>query len=130
MDVFGSNERLWIDEHEREDGSKWRSYRISVGKRVENGYLNAYIRVAFAKKVAIPADLQNGSPMTYEGFMTIDKPYTDRNGAEVKPLMIMITKAEFGQKPQKTVSEAVGSVMNSFDNIPDSYEQLDEDVPF
>lgn len=116
MDVSGSKAKVWVNEHQKRDGGKWYDYNVGIGKKKQDGsYVNMYIRVKFAKELELPEDIPNGTMMeNYEGYMTIDD-YTSREGETVKRPLVIITKANFPELDA---------------DIPDSYEQLDEDMPF
>lgn len=116
MDVSGSKAKVWVNEHQKRDGGKWYDYNVGIGKKKQDGsYVNMYIRVKFAKELGLPEDIPNGTMMeNYEGYMTIDD-YTSREGETVKRPLVIITKADFPELDA---------------DIPDSYEQLDEQIPF
>lgn len=116
MDVSGNKAKVWVNEHQKRDGGKWYDYNVGIGKKKQDGtYVNMYIRVKFAKELGLPDDIPNGTMMeNYEGYMTIDD-YTTRDGEVVKRPLVIITKADFPELDA---------------DIPDSYEQLDEDILF
>lgn len=124
MNITGEDTRLWVNERQRADGSKWFDYSVGISKKTEDGhYVNTYMKVRFAKSVNIPTDLPNGTKMDYEGFITVDS-YTDKEGNEVKRPMAMITKADFyieGQRP-KTVEYSEDQIAG--------FSAAEEDVPF
>lgn len=120
MDVSGNDVRLWINEREGRDGAKWNDYSVSISKKKDDGsdqFDNVYLKVRFAKSVQIPAGIQNGELMTFDGFMTIDK-YTNRDGNEVKRPMVMITRADFGAKHPAPAQEEVDGFTAAEDDIP------------
>ena len=116
MDVSGNKAKVWVNEHQKRDGGKWYDYNVGIGKKKQDGsYINMYIRVKFAKELGLPEDIPNGMAMeNYEGYMSVDD-YTSRDGEVVKRPLVIITKADFPELDA---------------DIPDSYEQLDEDMPF
>lgn len=116
MDVSGNKAKVWVNEHQKRDGGKWYDYNVGIGKKKQDGsYINMYIKVKFAKELGLPEDIPNGTMMeNYEGYMTIND-YTSREGETVKRPLVIITKADFPELDA---------------DIPDSYEQLDEQIPF
>ena len=114
MDVSGKNQKVWCNEHQKRDGSKWYEYNVSISKKKQDGsYVNAYIKVKFSKDVDIEDPIPNGVKMDYEGFMTVDE-YTDRDGNIVRKPMLFVTKAVFPE------------LESSFD----SFAEVEEAIPF
>lgn len=114
MDVSGKNVRVWANEHKKRDGGSWYDYNVSIGKKKqEGGYVNAYMKVKFTRDANAPEVIPNGSVMDFEGYLTVDD-YV-RDGEPIRRPMIMVTQVVF---PELSV------------DVPDSYEQLDEEMPF
>lgn len=123
MNVSGEDTRVWVNEHQRQDGTKWLDYSLGISKKTENGdYVNAYMKVRFAKSVKVPEALQNGTKMDYEGFITVDS-YTDKDGKEVRRPMVMITKASFETEPQYNPPQVSEEQIAGF-------SAAEEDIPF
>ena len=123
MNVTGEREKLWVNHHEREDGSVWNDYAVSVSSKNKDGsYKNVSVKMQFAKSVQLPEVVHNGSLITYKGFMTVDS-YKDRNGNEVKRPMVMAMEAtiEGEKKP-----------VPSYDDVAEDYgfEMADDEIPF
>lgn len=116
IDVKGSNCKLWFNERESKDGGTWKTYTVSVSKRDKTGnWVRAYQDVMFTRDVDA-SDVPNGSTFDFEGWMSV-KSYRDRDGKEVCRPVLMINKAIFPD-------------MQHSDGPADSFEQVDEDVPF
>lgn len=123
MNVSGEDTRVWVNEHQRQDGTKWLDYSLGISKKTESGdYVNAYMKVRFAKSVKAPEGLQNGTKMDYEGFITVDS-YTDKDGKEVRRPMVMITKADFDIEPKYNPSQVSEEQIAGF-------SAAEDDIPF
>ena len=116
IDVTGKNVKLWKNERQGNNGNHWFEYSIGVSKKNKYGkYTNGYVRVKFGRDVVDPSEVPNGSNMNFSGYLTLDV-YTNKQGEEVKRDMIMITEASFPDL--------------ALDDIPDSFAQADDDIPF
>ena len=112
INVECKNVKLWKNEHEGRKGTFY-TYSVSVSKKMKDGsYKNKGMKVY--PKDGLPNDIPNGAVCDIEGFMTLDV-YESRNG-EVSNPMIYANSIKFHDY------EAQGDY--------DSFEQLDEDVPF
>ena len=110
INVECKNVKLWKNEHEGRKG-KFYTYSVSVSKKQKDGsYKNKGMKVY--PKDGLPNDLPNGATCDIEGFLTLDV-YTGRDG-EVATPMIYANNIKF----------------HDIDLDLDSFEQLDEDVPF
>ena len=119
IDVSGKNCKLWIKEHEKQDGSKWCTYTIGVSRKDANGtYTNAYQDVTFTRNAGITSDVPNGVLFDLEGWMSV-RSRRDREGNSRNYPVITINRADFHYDP----TPANG-------NYEDSFEALEEDVPF
>ena len=119
IDVTGKNCKLWIKEHESKDGRKWNSYSIGVSKKDMSGtYINAYQDVTFTRSSGISDRIPNGTLFDFEGWLS-PKAYKARDGKEATKTVIVINKARF-KYDQQAAAESYN----------DSFEGLDEDVPF
>lgn len=113
INVSGDKVKLWIDEREGRDGNKWRQYRISASGKFDDEWVYSYIEVRFKRDIDV-SNVSNGAIFNFEGFMTTKKPWTNKDGKEVKEPMIMITSADFGD----------------LEDYGDSFTQAEEDIPF
>lgn len=117
INVEAENVRLWINEHTREDGSKWFSYSISTSsKDQEGGYINKSLEVRMTRDVEIPADLKNGALVTIRGSLS-NRAFAV-NGERRVEHMLWAREIDF-DKPYTPKGEKA-----------DSFEQFDEDMPF
>ena len=117
IDVYAKNVKLWKNEHDGRKGT-WYTYSISVSKKNRDGsYKNKGMKVY--PKDGLPADLPNGAMCDIEGFMTLDV-WDGRDGEVVNP-MIFATNIKFHDYESQGLSS---------EDLGDSYEQLDEDMPF
>ena len=119
INVEAENVRLWINERERDDGSKWRTYSISTSSKDQNGdYVNKGLEVKLRREVNVPEDTKNGALCTINGSLS-NKVFTDKNGEKrVEHIMwaheIIFDKGLPAPRGEKA----------------DSFEELEEDVPF
>lgn len=117
INVEAENVRLWINEHKRDDGSTWSSYSISTSsKDQEGGYINKSLEVRMTRDVEIPVDLKNGALVTIRGSLS-NRAFTV-NGERRVEHMLWAREVDF-EKPYEPKGEKA-----------DSFEQLQEDMPF
>lgn len=117
INVEAENVRLWINEHKRDDGSTWNSYSISTSsKDQEGGYINKSLEVRTTRDVEIPADLKNGALVTIRGSLS-NRAFTVNGDRRVEH-MLWAREIDF-EKPYEPKGEKA-----------DSFEQLEEDMPF
>lgn len=117
INVEAENVRLWVNEHSREDGSKWFSYSISTSsKDQEGGYINKALEVRMTRDVEIPEDLKNGTLVTIRGSLS-NRAFTVNGDRRVEH-MLWAREVDF-DKPYEPRGEKA-----------DSFEQLEEDMPF
>ena len=114
-DVIGKNARLWKQERESENGI-WYTYTVSISRKVDDVYRNAYMKVRFIKDIDV-SNIDNGANFDFKGFLTLDI-YTNKEGREVKNPMIMITKVNFGESEE------------SEDTQDTAFAEAEEDIPF
>lgn len=113
MDVKGKS-KVWANEHQKRDGGVWYDYNISISKKKQDGtYTNAYMRAFFTKDANAPEPIPNGSWMEFEGYLSVDE--YESKGMLVKKPMIMVTKAVFPDLKA---------------DVPDSFSQAEDDIPF
>ena len=118
IDVTGKNCKLWIKEHEGRDNRKWNSYSIGVSKKDMSGtYINAYQDVTFTRNVDV-SNIPNGTLFDFEGWMSA-KTRKDKDGNSRNYPVITINKANFRYDPKA-----------SAESYQDSFESLEEDIPF
>lgn len=112
IDVNAKNVKLWKNEHEGRKGT-WYSYSISVSKKMKDGsYKNKGMKVY--PKNGLPKDLPNGASCDIEGFLTLEV-WEGRDGEVVTPMIFANTIKFHDYESQ---------------DYGDSFEALDEDVPF
>lgn len=116
INVEAENVRLWINEHMRDDGSKWFSYSISTSsKDQEGGYINKALEVRMTRDVELPANLKNGALVTIKGSLS-NRAFTVNGDRRVEH---MLWAREVYVAQQYPKGEKA-----------DSFEKLEEDMPF
>lgn len=117
INVEAENVRLWINEHTRDDGSKWFSYSISTSsKDQEGGYINKALEVRMTRDVELPADLKNGALVTIKGSLS-NRAFTVNGDRRVEH-MLWAREVYVAQQHEPKGEKA------------DSFEKLEEDMPF
>ncbi len=117
INVEAENVRLWINEHKRDDGSSWNTYSISTSsKDQEGGYINKSLEVRMTREVELPADLKNGTLVTIRGSLS-NRAFTVNGDRRVEH-MLWAREVDF-EKPYEPKGDKA-----------DSFEQLEEDMPF
>ena len=94
INVSGENARLWISERQTKDGGTFKDYTVSVSGKFDEEWKSAYQKVRFKKDIDLTG-VENGAKFNFKGFMTINKPWTNKDGKEIKDIVIMITEADF-----------------------------------
>lgn len=97
--------RVWRKDKEW-NGQTFATYSISISKKTDDGYSNAYMEVRFKKGV----ELQNGTDIVIKNAFPT---FTESNGKKYQ--YIMVTDFEYLNANE------------GFENIPDG---VDEDLPF
>lgn len=115
INISGKDLKLWIGEHQKQDGGTWRDYSFGINKKNQDGtYVNGYLRAKFVGEAReIPEDLPNGTKCDIEGYIGLEH-YIKRDGTEMKNPMIMVTKVKFHDLPEPI----------------DGFDEIDEDMPF
>ena len=117
INVEAENVRLWVNEHKRDDGSTWNSYSISTSsKDQEGGYINKALEVRMTRDVVLPSDITNGALVTIRGSLS-NRAFTV-NGERRVEHMLWAREVEFEKRHEPKGEKA------------DSFEQLEEDMPF
>ena len=117
INVEAENVRLWVNEHKRDDGSTWNSYSISTSsKDQEGGYINKALEVRMTRDVVLPSDITNGALVTIRGSLS-NRAFTV-NGERRVEHMLWAREVEFEKLHEPKGEKA------------DSFEQLEEDMPF
>ena len=113
LNIKGENVKLWKNEHMGKDGKPWYTYSISVSSKDASGKRQYMpIKLRFPKAVHVPADLESGAMIDFEGFPTFDI-YTGKDGNEHREVMIVAQTVRF----------------RDYD-LGDSFEQAGDDIPF
>lgn len=108
MDVSEKKAKIWRKDYQGKNGEFYR-YSVSVSKKNEDGkYVNAYIPIRFSKKADAPEKIENGAVCSFEGFMSVES-FKDKDGNERNQPMIVVMSVQFEG---------------------DSFEQMEEDIPF
>ena len=112
--VKGERVKVWRKDIEGRKGTFYR-YSVGVSKKQDDGsYVNAYIPVVFSKKSGAPEKIENGAVCDFTGFMSVES-YTDKEGKERNTPMIVIMSVKFEGEEGTDA---------------DSFEQMEEDIPF
>ena len=120
INVEAEHVRLWVNEHERPDGTKWASYSISTSsKDQEGGYINKPLEVRFRNDAKLPEgySLKNGELVTIRGSLS-NRAFKYKGEDRVEHLLWAHEIDIEGRLPEPTGEKA------------DSFEQLSEDIPF
>lgn len=118
INVEAENVRLWINEHARDDGSKWFTYSISTSsKDQEGGYINKALEVRMRREVQIPEGIKNGALVTIRGSLS-NRAYTGKDGERRVEHLLWAHEIDFDEPFTPSGEKA------------DSFEQLSEDMPF
>ena len=118
INVKGEDCKLWVNEHKKQNGDVWYSYTTTVSKKDMTGnWVRSYQDITFTKN-ADPTGIPNGTEFDFEGWLS-PRPYKTRDGKEATKTVIVINKASFKYNPQAAA-----------ESYNDSFEGLDEDVPF
>lgn len=109
MNVKENKAKIWRRDIQSKNGEFYR-YTVSISKKAEDGsYVNAYMPIKFSKKSGAPEKIENGATCSLEGFMSVDS-YRDKEGKVVNTPIIIAMSATF--------------------DGGDSFEQMEEDIPF
>lgn len=108
MDVSEKKAKIWRKDYQGKNGEFYK-YSVSVSRKNEDGkYVNAYIPIRFSKKADAPEKIENGAVCSFEGFMSVES-FKDKDGNERNQPMIVVMSVQFEG---------------------DSFEQMEEDIPF
>lgn len=108
MNVSEKKAKIWRKDYQGKNGEFYR-YSVSVSKKNEDGkYVNAYIPIRFSKKADAPEKIENGAVCSFEGFMSVES-FKDKDGNDRNQPMIVVMSVQFEG---------------------DSFEQMEEDIPF
>lgn len=119
IDVNAENVRLWVNVHQKPDGSKWNTYAISTSSKTESGdYVNKSLKVKMTRDVEIPADIANGELVTIRGSLS-NETFMDKSGEKRVEHLLWAREVDFMNR------------LGSHDSEPaDSFDALEEDMPF
>lgn len=119
LDVNFENVRLWVNAHQRPDGSKWNTYAVSTSSKNEAGdYVNKSLKVKMTKNVQIPEDIINGEMVSIRGFLS-NESYMDKNGERRVEHIAVAQEVDFENRQAPRKSEPAGD-----------FNALEEDLPF
>ena len=119
IEVNAENVRLWVNGHQRPDGSKWNTYAISTSSKTETGdYVNKSLKVKMKRDVQIPEDIINGELVTIRGSLS-NETFMDRNGEKRVEHILWAHEIDFMTRFAAHESEPA-----------DSFDALEEDMPF
>lgn len=108
MNVSEKKAKIWRKDYQGKNGEFYR-YSVSISKKNEDGkYVNAYLPIKFSKKADAPEKIENGTVCAFEGFMSVES-FKDKDGNERNQPMIIAMSVQFED---------------------DSFEQMEEDIPF
>lgn len=97
--------KIWRSDIQTEQG-EFQAYSIGVSSKNPDGtYANAYLPVRFAKASEAPEKITNGTIADLEGFLSVRN---KRDGKNEVQLIVMKYTAD----------------------VEDSFEQLEEEIPF
>lgn len=119
INIEAEDVRLWVNPHERTDGSIWYTYSISTSsKDKETGdYTNKSLEVKMTKDVQLPDDLTNGELVTIRGTLS-NRTFPTKDGQRTEH-MIWAREVEFNRQKPMPKSEPA-----------DSFSALEDDIPF
>lgn len=119
INVEAENVRLWVNPHEREDGTKWYTYSISTSSKDQNGeYINKSLEVKIRKEVVLPENLANGELVTIRGSLS-NRSYPNRDGVQRVEHILWAHEIDFERKQKPLPSEPA-----------DSFSALEDEIPF
>ena len=116
MDISGKGVKIWRKDVQGKNGTFYR-YSVSVSSKKEDGsWASAYMPIRFAKKANMPEKITNGAKCDFNGFLSVYE-YRDEEGNTRKSFQIIAMRAVLtdGGDPSEGA---------------DSFEQLEEDLPF
>lgn len=116
MNISEKGAKIWRKDIESKNGTFYR-YSVGISKKLEDGsYLTAYMPIRFTKRANMPEKIDNGAKCDFSGFLSVDT-YLDREGHEVRQIIIVAMNATLtdGGDPSEGA---------------DSFEQLEDDIPF
>ena len=119
INVEAENVRLWVNAHERPDGSRWNTYAISSSSKTEAGdYVNKSLKVKMTRDVEIPTDLANGEVATIRGFLS-NETFMSKTGEKRTEHVLVAREVDFMNR------------LGIRETGPaDSFDALEEDMPF
>lgn len=120
INVEAENTKLWVNIHERPDGSRWCTYNISTASKNEAGeYVNKSLKVKMTRNVQLPEDLANGETADIRGFLS-NETYMSKEGEKRTEHVFVAQEVDFPNrralKPQKETD--------------DNFSAAEDDIPF
>lgn len=117
MDISAKNVRIWRKDIEGRDGTFYR-YAVSVSNRRKDGsWASKYMPIRFVKKANMPEKIANGAKCDFNGFLSVEERPDRETGKTVTEFVIIAMRA--------TLTDAGDPSEGA-----DSFEQLEEDLPF
>jgi len=121
INVEAENVKLWVNAHERPDGSKWNTYAISTSSKNEAGeYVNKSLKVKMTRDVKLPEDLKNGETVTIRGSLS-NETFMDRNGEKRIEHILWAREVDFDVRAVKDQKKPEPA---------DSFSAAEDDIPF
>lgn len=118
INIEAENVRLWVNAHDRADGSRWYSYSISSSSKNEAGeYVNKSLKVKMTKSVQIPEDLANGETADIKGFLS-NETFMSKEGEKRIEHVFVAQEVDFPNRRALPKTEPADSFSAAADDIP------------
>jgi len=119
INIDAENVRLWVNAHERPDGTRWYSYSISSSSKTEAGdYVNKSLKVKMTRDVQLPQDLVNGELADIRGFLS-NETYMSKEGEKRIEHVFVAKEVDF---PNRRVLKPQAET--------DSFSAAEDEIPF
>ena len=116
MNISEKGIKVWRKEIPSKNGTFYR-YSVSISKKREDGsYANKYMPIRFAKKSNMPEKISNGAKCDFSGFLSVEE-RPDKDGNTITEFVIVAMNASLVDGGDPTEGA-------------DSFEQLEEEIPF
>lgn len=118
INIEAENTRLWVNAHERPDGTRWYTYAISSSSKTEAGdYVNKSLKVKMTRDVKLPEDLANGEVADIRGFLS-NETFMDKKGEKRTEHILVAQEVDFPNRRALPKSEPDDSFSAAEDEIP------------